>query len=628
MADHNINGYDTVQIDGVDVSVGAEWEVERKYSGALLKLSIRGKASTSKKYYAAIHKVNESKGKERLTQYTLASIEDDSILVSGEFAVAKNIEKWCGGKLKRTTIFIKSIPRENSMAEPRFWITPIEVDGRISSGDSQLVNDRFGLNDVLSVFGITNDDFNVVIVENDGDAKIFVDEKCPDISAKMEVTVISESDLKDALSDKDCHYTRVYKPSKIKIKKVGSVAGVCTALTVGLFAFSYLSQKEGVDYFSQTEHLEKLDEKKDEYQDLSKGLKSKKNWDARTYRKATLSQFVNGLGANIYSPLEISLTLSEVNKILPIFSAEWRLAKLSFEGNRFYARYERIEGGSGTYYMLDKNISKINQLSENLSIAAFDLKDEGASRTYLLTPKSIPSRQPSIEKMLSRLQSEEKLDKRVIKNASSASRSIDSLEDIFKDYRNLTFQERWIYREISSLYNEVSDAEDRLYNSERTIQKAKKALRAFEPLELDDNLVLGNIMDFVTMLQLDNQYKWSFPQLERIYPDEKTLKSKNKKPSRNKKKKSSKKIDVYGPAIESYRVKITTQDTEEEGRIKSYGISDMIQLGLMLNKPFVNVDTVEYDKINEQWVFSIHFHRRTQEYSKRISNTDNKEDKS
>ena len=80
--------------------------------------------------------------------------------------------------------------------------------------------------------------------------------------------------------------------------------------------------------------------------------------------------------------------------------------------------------------------------------------------------------------------------------------------------------------------------------------------------------------------------------------------------------------ETYFQAIESYNVEITSQETEDEGEGKtiSYGISDIIQLGILINKPFVNVDSVEYSKITEQWEFNIHFHRQTSEYRNRIAN--------
>ena len=91
------------------------------------------------------------------------------------------------------------------------------------------------------------------------------------------------------------------------------------------------------------------------------------------------------------------------------------------------------------------------------------------------------------------------------------------------------------------------------------------------------------------------------------------LEQKNKKKSK----------DEYKPAIESYQVTISTRESEEEGKIKSYGVRDMIQLGLLLDRPFINVDTVEYSKLDEQWVFSIHFNRQTPEYIRRIAAPNN-----
>jgi hypothetical protein len=177
-------------------------------------------------------------------------------------------------------------------------------------------------------------------------------------------------------------------------------------------------------------------------------------------------------------------------------------------------------------------------------------------------------------------------------------------------------------RDTLPIFEKVEQVEADIERARASFNNAKRTYKGTEPLVIEDNLVLGNVMDFVTMLQLDSFFEWSFPELSRTYPSEASLEKKNRKKSKRSK------VEIYGPAIESYSVEISTRSSEEDGKVKSYGISDMIHLGLLINKPFINVDLVEYDKMSEQWKFLVHFHRKTPEYQQRIANNIDKDVKS
>jgi hypothetical protein len=615
-----------LSIGNRDVVVGGAWETESKYSGLLLKLSVRAKAASQQKHCASVYQPNKDLKDSQYALYGDAKATEG--LIAGDATIANNIPKWLktgrqSAEVKdRPVIFIFSIPREeNSVAESRFWMLPVEANGLISSESQSVLNDRYSLNAAISLFALTTENFDIIRVDTDGETTSFLSEQETRIPDGCLVTSITEEMLEQAFKNSTFIIKRIYKPSKIKVKKVAMVASALCITVVAAFCLSYITQKEAINYFSETEKRELLERKSDSLKNKIKGLREGTYWDDASYRRSTLEQFVQSLEKSLYKPIEIAILLREINRTLPIFAADWRLTKLSYERNRFFARYERSEQSKGVYFMLDNVVAAFNKQSSQLSILPYNLIDQGETRIYSVTPSAKLQRQKNIVFMKTLLREEDNVSSNLRKNGKRLIDRQQELSDLFRQHDTLGFKQTWIERGTLPLFEKVAELESRIAIAESGFNKSYSAYKSNQRLELENELVLGNVMDFVTMLQLDSFFQWSFPKLERTFPDSKTLDKRNK----NKPKSGD---EIYGPAIESYSVEISTRGSEEEGKVKSYGISDMIHLGFLINKPFVNVDLVEYDKMSEQWRFLIHFNRKTPEYQKRIIKNKVKEVKS
>ena len=133
-------------------------------------------------------------------------------------------------------------------------------------------------------------------------------------------------------------------------------------------------------------------------------------------------------------------------------------------------------------------------------------------------------------------------------------------------------------------------------------------------------------VDFITLMQTDSLFTWTLPVVEFTFPSKEDIESKNYKPKAKKSrgsrgksikaKKVSANIPSYGAAINAYSVKISTNSSDEEGSVKSYGILDLQHLMEKLNVPSVQVESVNYSKSDEQWTVVIRFYEKTSEFDK------------
>ena len=637
MEDFKSNKPKFLHIGGADLMVGSKWSVDRKIKGTLLNLFIRKKASDLDLHYGTSDLVETKSG--HASMYTLFDFDEDERslkkTINGDLLVAKNINKWLPKDIKKSfeaasTIFVHSLEANDIHSEPHFWIVSVDSEGVIQSDITPIQDSTYSLKNAIQAHMYITPP-NIVYLNTDGPTRSFFKEHEKALSLTVNPSKdfikeninsmafeIDEADFVDAIGEvKGQQIKRVYKPSQLKVKKLGVGVGVLSVLVSSWFGYSYVSQMESFSYFNNEAKQSELQAKMKEHADIGKELKgSSTKWDEESFREETLKQFIDGLNKNVYSPLDIALVIREINKTYPIFAAEWRLKEIVFEQNRFFIKYDRIKGGKGVYFLLDDLVKKISKNSPSMTLKPFDLEPEGDRRTYQIIPNIDLPKVKEIQKMEDVLREENKRKSSFARANKKANDSTRNLMNKFTEYNSLTFKEIWLERKANDLYAEVSGLESKINRADRLFDKTKAEMESMSPLKLERTLTLGNRLDFITMMQLDSFFDWSIPEVVGYYPNMKMLTDRNPKKKKGKAPSPSK---VYYPAIESYTVKITSQNSEEEGKTTSYGVSDIIQLGILINKPFVNVDFVKYDKMTEQWELNLHFHRQTPEYRNRIS---------
>lgn len=605
-----------VKIGESTLLVGLDWQKVDPKSRLLLPLAIKRLAIDANKHFADTNIVEKSEDSPTRYQYVL--IEESELPESGKVATGARFALSC--KEKYTTkdgqafVFIKMVEGG------RYWLSAITSRGEYLNEYETIVRDRFELGDKLEELSLT-ETVNFSYLETESAIKGLVNRFLGD--EDFSETVIPKSDI-EALLNSTIEIKRVHKPSKIKVKKIGAGAFVAVAVAAGLFGWSYTTQTDAFSYLENESNIRDAERKESRFSKLiTKSKTSSKSWSDESFRDATLDQFISDYKRSLFDPLQITWVFREIEDTLPVYLREWKLENIQFAENRFLVTYSRIPSSIGVYFLLDEKIKEISESSETLDIRQFALTDKGETRVYSVTPSEAMNRKgvmASVEEMLTE---ERKVKKQMRRSWKDAKDSYEDFLTATQRYKNLTFSEKWIDRQALDLQKQAAAALDKAKRSESRVEKLFGITDSMELATIDDKFIIGQVMDFVTMMQMDSLFHWYYPTKLKSYPDENMLEDMQKKSKKSKKNSSSSKYKQYTAGIEVYTVKIESQKAESEGdesnSVSTYGINDMIQLGYLINKPYVQVDRVEYDRDSQEWAFVIHFNRMTPEFERTIN---------
>jgi hypothetical protein len=608
--------HSVTRIGEANIYVGLHWFYTQSRHRMLDAMSLRDLAAKEDVHFYAQNRFSvtdgESSASKDIKQYALVpgSKKDGSDIYCGaslisDFALESSL-------LSKgiTTVFLYTDPEDNSSQSP-VWLCAMNENGGLIEGQELLCESASHAVSLLDDLSLT-DQIEFIIIDGDTNAKNIATSFLARIAEKPsddKVKRINESVLLGFLPESNATIKRAYRPLPFKIEKAAIFAGA-GALAVALyFGATYLSLSS---YENQLESAKPLiDRKMAKYHEMMNDYKPSKYYDNHSFRADTLEQFSKSLQGTLYDPLTISLVLREINSTLPMNSAQWQLTKISYVNNRFLAFYNRRENGKGVYFLLDENIRAVNKMAQGIKITPFSLNDEGNTRVYNIVPVADVARQNLIDETMEAISTEGRLRNAVGRTIQEAAQHLRDMSGYITQYNQIGFLDKWVFRELPRLASSVEISLNEFSRIESSLEEAIKEKEAQPLFRLNESFILGNVMDFVTMLQLDSLFEWSYPQLKRTFPDKSSIEDRNKASDEGG-------PAYYKPAIESYRVEISTQESEEEGQLKSYGISDMIQLGFLLDKPFVNVEIVEYDRESEQWRWVINFNRKTSEYTRRF----------
>lgn len=602
------------KIGQTNVYVGLHWFYTNAKHPLLDPISLRDIASKEGVHFYAQNKFTTTvgdTGKEKtLRQYALVpsnKLEDKEILCGASLVSQYSLS---AGLLQQgiTTAFIYSMPNEDSK-NPAVWVFAMNESGGIIEGQDVLCSSESKALSLLDDLSLT-DQIEFIIDESDEVARKIATVFLTNIEGELDdskIRTLTTNALIDSAPESSASIKRAYRPLPFKIEKAAIYGVAGAALVAVYFGVTYSSMASYEEVLEEAAPF--VDQKMSQYNQMMGEYRASNFYDEHSFRTDTLEQFSQSLQQTLYDPLTIALVLREINSTLPMNAAQWELTKISYVNNRFLVFYNRRPKGKGVYFLLDENIAAVNQSTNNIRVTPFSLNDEGNTRVYSIAPVASVARQELINKTKDGITIESKLRNDVGRAIQEASRHLRDISDNLRAYDQISFLDRWVLRKIPGMANSVESSLDEFSGIETSLQDALHKQQIQPKFTLDENFILGNVMDFVTMLQLDSLFEWSYPQLKRTFPSQDSIKSRNHDNRKGT-------PEYYNPAIESYRVEISTHSSEDEGQLKSYGISDMIQLGFLLDKPFVNVEVVEYDRGSEQWRWVINFNRKTSEYTR------------
>lgn len=604
-----------VKIGQSTLLIGLDWLKVEPKTRLLLPLAIKRLASEGEKHFADTNFVEKSEDTQARYQYVL--IDESETIDSEKVATGARFTLACKEKYKskegQAFVFIKIIDGG------QYWISAITSRGEFLNEYEIVVRDRFELADKLEELSLT-ETVNFSYLETESAIKGLINRFLDD--EDFSETVIPSDDLESILSSTE-EIKRVYKPSKIKIKKIGSAALALGAALSGFFGWSYITQMGAFSYLEDEVLIKDAQRNESKYSKLiSKSKTSSKNWSDETFRDETLDQFIASYKSSLYDPLQITWIFQEIESSLPVFLREWKLDNVEFVENRFLVTYRRIPSSIGVYFLLDEKIKEISDSNEKLDIKHFSLTDNGETRIYSVIPSEKMNRKGAMVHLDKMLTEERKVKKQLRRSWKDTKDSYSDFLNTTVKYENLTFSDKWIKREALNLKSQAESYIDKANRAEVRVKKLFDITDNMELAKIDEKYIIGQVMDFVTMMQMDSLFNWYYPKKTGSYPNAEMLAEKQRK-KKKRKKKSSSQYKQYQAGIEVYSLKIESQKAESEGdesnSVSTYGINDMIQLGYLINKPYIVVEKVTYDRDSQEWDFVIQFNRMTTEFEKTVN---------
>lgn len=609
--------------EGVELLIGGRWVTASPKIPFFPGLWASSVAKEQKMNYGAYHSSRPSTQKDKATFQCVLSEQDTAGGKPASLLISAGSSHWPEFDQNKTLVFILSVSDING--DNYYWISAISPNGIVISEYERLHKNVY---DVLSSFSEIEltEQPHYYYVEDDNSSLAIIEQYRERALIDFTATPVEKRLVLSAFNNKKIVFKKIHSSSSIELKKAGLALSAITLATVLFSAYSYIDIRESSSWLTSDEEYDHISRKKSELQQLSNAFKSSKSWTESSYKDEVIEQFIGSLPTGLSAP-EISMTIKEIERTMPLFAVDWSMTKITYVSGDFLIFYQRDKKGKGVFFLLDKVIGEINQRQNSLSIEGHALINNAETRVYKVNKSDSTVRNLEKSEMLKRHQAEKNIQSEMKRLLQKMLEDISSVESHRNDYNSLTFTEKWIEKKGKELYESALVRTEHLKSLEPKLADAKKRLKDTPKAEIKNDWILGSVLDFVTLMQTDSLFTWSYPEVVKTYPDSKTLKeraAKKYKPKKNDKKsqkqqeKSTQKL--YGPAIETYLVEVSTQESEGDGKVLSYGVLDMLQLALLIDKPFINVDNVEYDPVTEQWKLVLLFNRRTPEFTQRMLN--------
>lgn len=604
-----------ISFEGTTFAIGGKWVSDTpKFT---LLPSFWG-AKEAKKFslpYGVIAVSRKAKSTEKTVFQCALSNSIEAGIIHGSIAVSQSVINWPGYDRSKTSVLVLPVNMEDGQSA--YWITAVSSNGIVIGEYERIHSSLYDVLNTISEIELTEQP-NYFYVENDISSETIFEQHKERSNLDLHVSTVSERLLKTALENKKSAAKQLYKKSNLELKKAGVAIAASFIIASAYGVYSYIDTAESSAWLSDQANADWLASKKSKLQKEIEGFKSSKNWTALNYKDTVIEQFVENLPTGMTAP-EIAISIKHIERILPLYAADWTMTKISYINGDFFAFYQRDKMGKGVFFHLDKVISLLNTQQKEISIEGHSLLNNAEVRLYKISQNSVISRGQEKSEMLNRFHNEKKLQMDLTKIVQKMNNDIVASESYIADFAMLTFKEKWIEKKGKRLFIDAKEKYDAVVDFEGRFIEAKRRLVEAKKPEIKDEWILGSVLDFVTLMQTDSLFTWTYPAMTRTFPDAKTIKERTPKKKKNKNKKTNvNDSNDFLHAIETYTVEVSTQESEGDGKVKSYGVLDMLQLALLIDKPYITVDVVEYDPMTEQWKLALMFNRKTPEFNKRM----------
>lgn len=599
--------------------VGGVWKTTVPKYPLFPSLWAMSEAKSAKMPLGAYHVCSKGQGVSKTSFQCVMMAQDDSHrkMKSGALSIALNAHRWPAQQEGKTSVLI--LPTSDVLGASQYWLVAISPNGTVISEYEKLYASVYDVTQGLSDIELTESP-TYYYLEGDIATATLLEQHKERSLIEFSPTALPGELIKSSLQDSKAEIKQLYKESSIELKKAGTVTLLVSAIIAGYFGYTYIDTRESMSWLSDEAISSDISQQKLTMQKMADEFKKSKSWTPMTYKDTTLEQFVSNLPTG-YSPPEIALTIQEIERVMPLFVADWSMTKIAYDNGDFFVRYERDRKGKGVFFLLDKSIIEIQKRQPDLNVEGYALLNNAEVRVYRISKRFPPEKGSEKALVLKRFEEEKNVQNELKRSLQRAIDYYNQTQSLRDEANTLTFKERWITKRSKDLYEEAMSQLETANDEKKKAKDIATKLAALPKASIREDWVLGSVLEFVTLMQTDSLFTWSYPEIDRTFPDSKLLKEREpkKRKSKSKRKSAEKQEETYSAAIETYKVEVSTQTSEEIGKVMSYGVLDMLQLSLLIDRPFINVTTVEYDPNAEQWKLVLLFNRKTPEFDARIT---------
>lgn len=478
----------------------------------------------------------------------------------------------------KNSVFIKKLDKDSNdeSIDNKYWICHIDNEGDILlDGDIIVYSDE----DLVKIVKERIDIFGSKIVGFTNELETL---NIPDF------TEVDLELLKIQSSKNLFNVIKIFKNDALKNKIIiGSFATLLLSLGFIQFVYENDYKKSILNREFETVYAEQFS-KFEEYKTKITTINKKSKEYSIEQGKI---EFLDYYNRSFFSNSEILNNIYYLDSYMEEYAQEWKISKFIFKDNEFFITYEKINDSIGVFKDLDKHIKYISDTNKSIDLKPFALINSGNTRVYSISFGSNEKKEEYLKNKLTKTLKDEKLE--ILKNNEE---KITEINNMIADYEykitNLSKFNLFFTNDAKNLYNEIdmqSVALNDLYTElNKVLSKEEK------PVIVDNNKLSDDILDYVSITQMDNLFKWSYPSNGNFFPK---LDSVNKE-------------QVY--FSKSYFAEISSVEK------MSTDVLSMTEALTYLEKPYIQIQEVEFqkgggDKNEEKWAIRLEIYTKVQD---------------
>jgi hypothetical protein len=517
--------------------------------------------------------------KNGVSQYVLFPSKEDRVVLGA--AVISDVFK--------DAVFIKKAETEE-LDEIAYWVCAVDNDGLILEDGDRIFTDEEELelfvNDMIDLY-----EMKVAALKTESDDIHF------DIDIKIE-----DDFFKNHFKDPKYKIKQLVREDSLNRKYV--ISGVFgLSLLVGGFIYNY----EDPEYTAivNEEFQSEMSAAGKKLRNYKKDLKTKVKYPIYKQEEFSLlgkKKFTDYYNSHFFDNDQIVNNFLYLDQTLDRYAMEWELKKIIFKNNKFRLVYERLNRSIGVFTDLDEYMMDFAKKDPvfDLDIEG-DLLNSGSIRVYSVDFGKNRNEEIYRARLLEEQNRKSKMS--VISDIEKNIKRIDEeMYTITEEVRELNLLQRVFTNSVMDSYLEL----DELVSEARSIYKEiNKEIDKEIPLPtLKEGSYSGSELMYVEISQRDHLFAWSYPSKNLLFPEEARAKGnraalKKEEVKFNKTgKKSKKKIDNLEFFAQSYLVQ--TASIEDVSNDSLY----MQEALKFLDKPYIRIKTVEFEKETNQWAIT------------------------